>query len=194
MTTDADITAEGRLLAALKNGKAGFVNMVDTAAIEVFRDRYGNQDLFVSTWSSSALDPLAPRNHDLRFHIIAPEVETARVSAIEVAYYIMENFIPAECMDITYNGGGRGGNIAAGDNDDLAEKAGDTADTSGQAPQLCDQGAAGAGVAAGDNDDIGGNAVNTISTDAASEKDVMCVMTAAIPDAANAKRYILRSK
>ena len=168
MTTDADITAEGRLLAALKDGKAVFVNMVDTAAVEAYRNQHQNQDLLVSMCLYAAPNPSAPRTWPLYFVIAAQSVEAARVSALGAAYYITENFgMPAECTDITYDSGGKVGNIAAGDNDDFADKAGDTADTSGQAPQLYDQGAAGAGVAAGDNDDIGGNVGNAISTDAA---------------------------
>jgi len=169
MKTEANITAEYRLLKAFKDGKAVFVDMVDTATIEAVRDRYVNQDLSTSTWSSPAPDPSAPRNYDLSFHITAPDLETARVSAVGAVYHITEKFgIPTECMDITCNGGGKVGSVAAaGHNNDFAEKAGDTADTSGQAPQLCDQGTDGAGVVAGDNDDIGGNASNAISTDAA---------------------------
>jgi len=170
MTTEANITTEYRLIKALKDRKAVFVNMVDSAAIEAYRSQHQNRDLLVSKWSSPAPDPSAPRNHDFHFHIAALDVETARVSALEADYYIMENFsTPEEYLDIVYDGGGKVGNIAAGDNDDFAEKASDTAGTTGQATQLCYHGAAGAGGAARYNDDIDGNAVNTISTNTARE-------------------------
>ena len=170
MTTDANITAECRLIKALKDSKAVFVNMVDTAATEVVRDRYVNQDLFVSTWSSLAPDPSAPRNHDLRFHIIAPDVETVRVRALQAAQYIVEEFsIPEDDLDIVYDGGGKVGNIAAGDNDEFAEKADDDVRITGQADDLPDYNNFDTGVGAGDNDDVGGNVGNTVPTDAAKQ-------------------------
>ena len=118
MTVKADKDIKYRLLKALRGGKPAFINTADAAAIEAFRDRHSNLDLFMSTWSSSTPDPSAPRNYDLRFHIAAPDLETARVSALQTAYYITENFnIPDEYLDIVYDGGGKVGANATGRGD-----------------------------------------------------------------------------
>jgi len=149
----------------IRGGTPSFIGVAHTDTIEVFRNRHQNQGLLVSMCLYAACHRSAVRIRPLYFVITAPVVETARASALQAGRYIAEEFrIPEEDLDIVYDGGGKVGNIAAGDNDDFAEKAGDTADTGGQAPQLCDQDAAGA--AAGDNYDIGGNASNAITTDA----------------------------
>jgi hypothetical protein len=72
-------------------------------------------------------------------------------------------------MEIIYNGAGKAGNNAAGDNNDFAEKAGDTAHNTGQAGQLLDYNNFDTGIGAGDNDDIGQNADNTSLTDVANQ-------------------------
>ena len=124
MTVKTKDDSQYRLLKAPRGGKPVFVNMTVAAVIEAFRNQHSNLDLSISTWSSSTPDPSAPRDYDLRSHITALDVETARISALQAAQYIVENFdIPEECMEITYDGGG------AGDKDDTGRNAGNAATT-----------------------------------------------------------------
>ncbi|MFC1635735.1 hypothetical protein ACFL5Z_12920 [Planctomycetota bacterium] len=107
MISENNQDVEYRLLKALRGGIPVFVNMTDNTAIEEFRNRYGNQDLFISTWSSADPDLSAPRKHSLRFHFVAGDVEKVRRSALEGHSYITEySGVPDEYVEIRYNGGG----------------------------------------------------------------------------------------
>ncbi len=92
---------------AARSGSPTLINTADSAAVEGFRSRYGNQDLLVSAWHSEIPDMSAPRKYALCFHIASNNPEIARVGALEALYYVEERFgVPPESMEIIYNGGG----------------------------------------------------------------------------------------
>jgi len=88
-------------------GESRFIKVCDDDAVNELRHRADNRDLLISTWYSEMPDISSPRNYALCFHIVANNIETARVSAIEAIYYIEECFgIPVECIEIIYTGAG----------------------------------------------------------------------------------------
>jgi len=90
----------------LKASELFFVDMNDEAAVEGARNWYENRDLLVSSWYSAIPDISAPRNYSICFYIVTKNPETARVSALELIYYIEETFgIPAESIEVVFNGG-----------------------------------------------------------------------------------------
>jgi len=97
--------AKYRILKASKHGRSTFVNMADDDAMQVFRNQYSNQDLFISTWYSAVPDLSALRNYTLCFYIVTDDPEAAHVRAHEACSYISENFsVPQDCIEVIYNG------------------------------------------------------------------------------------------
>jgi len=110
MGFDHDNATRYRLFKALRGRKPILLDTGNATAIEALRDRYKNQDLLVSPWYTEHPDFSATRTWPVYFHITAPDVETTRVNALEAIYYITEDFsIPAESIDILYDGGGQAG-------------------------------------------------------------------------------------
>ena len=95
-----------RLYKATRDREPSFIKVGDDDAVQAFRNRADNKDLFISTWQSAIPDISAPRKYAICFHIFANNIETARVIALEALYYIEERFsIPAEQIEIIYIGG-----------------------------------------------------------------------------------------
>jgi len=120
METENTDNAKYGILKASKHGRSTFVNMADDDAMQVFRNQYSNQDLFISTWYSAVPDLSALRNYAPCFYIVTDDPEAAHVRAYEACFYISENFsVPQDCIEVIYNGSSsaaskpnRGGNHA----------------------------------------------------------------------------------
>jgi len=92
-------TARGR--------ESSFIKVGDDESIQAFRNSADNKDLLISTWQFAIPDISALRTYFIVFHIVTNNIETARVSALELTYYIEETFgITAENIEIIYSGGG----------------------------------------------------------------------------------------
>jgi len=102
-----DNKARYRLVKAGEHGKSMFVDIADEHAVEAVRNRFGNHDLCISACYYIAPDPSAPRIDPLRFHIISPNVEQARISTLEACYSLNERLsIPLDCLEIILTGVG----------------------------------------------------------------------------------------
>jgi hypothetical protein len=98
--------ARYRLIKAGERGESVFVDITDEAAVEAVRHQFGNRNLLISASYYTALDPSAPRIEPLRVHIACRDWEQARISTLEVCYYINERFcIPLDCQEITLTAG-----------------------------------------------------------------------------------------
>jgi len=105
-----------RLYKAVTSREPILIKVGDDDTAQTFRNRAGNKDLLISTWFSAIPDISSLRIYFIVFFIISNNIETARVSALEVIYYIEETFgIPAENIEIIFNcGGNRNGDARDG--------------------------------------------------------------------------------
>ena len=86
-------------------GESRFIKVSDDDSVQSFRECTGNRDLLISAWQTEIPDIASPRTYFIVFHITANNVESARVSTLEVMYYIEEKFcIPVENLIMILNG------------------------------------------------------------------------------------------
>lgn len=122
-----------------------FLRADDEEAMQRLREKTGNTDLSISMWFSETAELSAPRSYRFHFHIASPDLETTRIRALEILYYITDHFgVPEDCIDIIFNGGGQasshvdhdsagaGGNDVDGLMENAGQKLGIDSDATGQ--------------------------------------------------------------
>lgn len=84
-----------------------FLNVEDPEAVDSFRVQYGNRDLVISGAFYELADLSSPCAYALCFRIKSNSLEQVSQRALEVVYYLAENWgVPAESIDLIYNGEG----------------------------------------------------------------------------------------
>ncbi|HSV98979.1 MAG TPA: hypothetical protein VLI39_02330, partial [Sedimentisphaerales bacterium] len=75
--------------------------------LDAVRARRGNRDLLASVAFYESADPSSRCVYGFCFRIRSSNLEQARQCALEVVYYLAENYgIPPESLDLIFNGGG----------------------------------------------------------------------------------------
>ncbi|MCX5635454.1 MAG: hypothetical protein NTW55_06440 [Planctomycetota bacterium] len=109
MSTENQKTVEYKLLKSAKGGKCVFIALGDNIAVEVFRSQHNNENLHISVCSYNAPEPSAPQTYPLYFKIASNSSENVLKAALEICFYISDNFsIPQDCIEVIYTGGGNG--------------------------------------------------------------------------------------
>jgi hypothetical protein len=94
-----------RIVKTTTPGTRVFINIEDSEAVDAVQVARGNRDLVISVAFYESAEPSSRCMYALCFRVRHSGLEQARKSALEVVYYLAENCgIPAECIDLTYNG------------------------------------------------------------------------------------------
>jgi hypothetical protein len=133
MSDDMNITTgkdtDYRLFKTANSRQPLFINMADENSVKMARSQHNNENLHISVCSYNAPDPSAPRTYPLYFKIASNSSENVLKAALEICFYISDNFsIPQDFIEIIYTGGGNG--MDAGAAGSAAPKAGDNSSTS----------------------------------------------------------------
>jgi hypothetical protein len=113
MSDDMNITtgkdADYRMFKTANSRQFLFINMAEENSVRMARSQYNNENLHISVCSYNAPDPSAPRTYPLYFKIASNSSENVLKAALEICFYLSDNFsIPQDCIEVIYTGGGNG--------------------------------------------------------------------------------------
>ncbi len=136
MSDDMNITtgkdADYRLFKTANSRQPLFINMADEKAVKMARSQHNNENLHISVCSYNAPDPSALRTYPLYFKIASNSSENFLKAALEICFYISDNFsIPQDCIEVIYTGGGNG--MDAGAAGSAANSGGESGNNTGNA-------------------------------------------------------------